>query len=121
MDHNPHLKPWRRHEPNRVAGTVALPFMIGPGTVSASVIIGQRLEDISSTLIAVILAVGAAALSLVAVKAVHDFVQTRKEALLERYLDIIGRVVAMFTGTYAIEMIARGLETWLKSTGLTGS
>jgi len=115
------IAPLQGGEPSRVAGAVALPFMIGPGTVSASVVIGQRLENISSTLIAVVLAVGAAALSLIVVKAVHDFVQTRKEELLERYLDIIGRVVAMFTGTYAIEMIARGVETWLKTAGLTGS
>ncbi|MGD2063673.1 MAG: MarC family protein [Nitrospirota bacterium] len=111
----------RGGEPSRVAGAVALPFMIGPGTVSASVIIGQRLGDISTTLVAVVSAVAASAVSVIAVKALHDFVQTRKEELLERYLDIVGRVVAMFTGTYAIEMIARGVETWLTSAGLSGS
>jgi multiple antibiotic resistance protein len=115
------IAPLQGGEPSRVAGAVALPFMIGPGTVSASVIIGQRLENVSATLVAVVSAVAAAAISLIAVKAVHDFVQTRKEELLERYLDIVGRVVAMFTGTYAIEMIARGVETWLKNAGLPGS
>jgi hypothetical protein len=31
---------------------------------------------------------------------------------LERYVEIAGRVMALVVGTFAIEMIMRGLETW---------
>ncbi len=32
-----------RGPPEHIAGSVAIPFMIGPGTVSASVLVGSRL------------------------------------------------------------------------------
>jgi multiple antibiotic resistance protein len=102
--------------PGQVAGAVALPFMVGPGTISASVVIGKRLETPMAAA-AILLAVFAATFSLIALKALHDFVQARNEALLERYVDITGRVIALFTGTYAVEMITRGLSLWIDSTG----
>lgn len=43
-------------------------------------------------------------------KLIHDPLQKRNERLLNRYVEVVGRVVALFTGTYAIEMIARGIE-----------
>jgi multiple antibiotic resistance protein len=112
------IAPLQGGEPSRVVGAVALPFMIGPGTISASVIIGKRLPDPVATSVAIIIAVVAAAASLVVLKVLHDFVQMRKMELLERYLDITGRVIAMFTGTYAVEMIVRGIETWMATVGI---
>jgi multiple antibiotic resistance protein len=112
------VTPLQGGDPSRVVGTIALPFMIGPGTISASVIIGKRLQNPTSTFLAIIVAVIAASASLVALKALHDFVQTKKEELLERYLDITGRVIAMFTGTYAVEMIVNGAEIWIHNIGL---
>ena len=42
----------------------------------------------------------------------------RYERLLSRYVEVVGRIVALFTGTYAIEMIARGVALLLpKSQG----
>lgn len=113
------IAPLQGGDPQRVVGTIALPFMIGPGTISASVIIGQRLKESIQFSFAIIIAVIAAAVSLIALKALHDFVQTRNEELLERYLDISGRVIAMFTGTYAVEMIVKGVEMWMKNIGLS--
>jgi multiple antibiotic resistance protein len=112
------VTPLQGGDPSRVVGTIALPFMIGPGTISASVIIGKRTEDPAFAALAIVAAVAAAAASLVALKALHDIVQTRKEELLERYIDITGRVIAMFTGTYAVEMIIRGTELWIGNIGL---
>jgi len=105
-------------DPGRISGTVAMPFMIGPGTVSAAVIIGNRLG--AGEAAAVIgLSVAAAVLSLVALKYLHDFVKTRYEPLLERYAEITGRIMALYTGTIAVEMILKGLDKWLQhGTGL---
>ena len=113
------IAPLQGGEPSRVTGAIALPFMIGPGTISASVIIGKRLERPLSASVAIVIAVLAATVSLVLLKVLHDFVQTRKEELLERYLDITGRIIAMFTGTYAIEMLAKGIEMWMATADLS--
>jgi multiple antibiotic resistance protein len=112
------VPPLQGGEPSRVVGTIALPFMIGPGTISASVIIGKRLQDPLSSFLAIIIATVSAAVSIVVLKVFHDLVQAKKEELLERYLDITGRVVAMFIGTYAVEMIVKGTEIWINAIGL---
>jgi multiple antibiotic resistance protein len=112
------LVPLQGGEPGRVAGTIALPFMIGPGTISASVMIGKRLHEPIPIFISIVFAVALATISIILLKMLHDFVHKKKEELLERYIDISGRVIAMFTGTYAIEMIMRGLEMWLQNASL---
>lgn len=92
-----------------VAGSIAMPFMIGPGTVSASVIAGTRV----SLFLAILAIVGALAVTSGAVlifKLVHDVVRTRNEKLIERYVDIVGRLSALVIGTIAVEMILQGFE-----------
>ena len=101
-----------RGESAHIAGAVAMPVLIGPGTVSASVIVGKRLDPVT----ACVAVVGAVALSLIVVvllKGLHDYVRPRREALVERYIEIAGRVTALYVGTVAIDMIMQGLGTWL--------
>jgi multiple antibiotic resistance protein len=59
------LIPLQGGEPGRVAGSIALPFMVGPGTISASVMIGKRLEEPLSICIAILLAVFLATISII--------------------------------------------------------
>ena len=99
--------------PEYIAGAVAMPFMIAPGTLSASVLIGATLPS-ESAAIAIFIAVLASLFSIMVFKLVHDPLKKHNERLLNRYVEIFGRVVALFTGTYAIEMIARGLEMLFK-------
>lgn len=98
-----------RGNPEYLAGSVAMPFMIAPGTISASVLVGAALPPIQAA-VAVTVAVALSLCSIMLFKYIHDPLVTRHERLLSRYVEIIGRVVAIFTGTYAIEMIVRGCE-----------
>jgi len=102
-----------RGNPEHIAGAVAMPFMIAPGTLSASVLIGSTLPK-ESAAIAIFIAVLASLLSIMVFKLIHDPLKKRNERLLNRYVEIFGRVVALFTGTYAIEMIVRGIEILFK-------
>jgi|TARA_R110002096_G_scaffold194791_11_gene377227 multiple antibiotic resistance protein len=94
--------------PEHVAGSVAMPFMIAPGTISASVLIGSSLPT-SSAAMAIGIAITFSLVSIIVFKLIHDPLKKRNERLLSRYVEVVGRVVALFTGTYAIEMIARGI------------
>ena len=90
-----------------------MPILIGPGTISASVVIGKRheqLEAISAILITVILSVTI----VIALKILHDKVRTQNEAAVDRYIEITGRVSALYVGTVAIEMIMKGLSVWIE-------
>lgn len=101
-----------RGNPEHLGGSIAMPFMIGPGTVSASVLAGSRLSPLlaaSCILLSLCIVVG----SLAAFKALIDFLRRRDERLVERYLEMIGRVMALVIGTFAVEMILQGVDLWL--------
>jgi len=105
-----------RGEPEHVAGSIALPIMIGPGTVSASILIGSRLSPLLAV-IGIVLAVAVTVLVIVMLKRLHDFVRPRNEKLIERYIEVMGRVTALVVGTFSIEMIMQGLAAWSKHLG----
>lgn len=105
-----------RGSPEHVAGSLAMPFMIGPGTVSASILIGNRLL-LPSACLAIGVALSLSCVFLALTKAVFDFVKTHNEALVERYLEISGRIAAILIGTIAVDMIMRGLDIWVQKYG----
>ena len=102
-----------RGESAHVAGAVAMPVLIGPGTISASVIIGKRHES----LLACVVVIAAVVFSLIVVillKALHDYVRPRCGLLIDRYIEIVGRITALYVGTVAVDMIMQGIRTWLE-------
>jgi len=98
------------------AGSIAMPFMIGPGTVSASVLAGTRLP-IALAALAIVAALSITVLTVLVLKILHDIVRTRDERLVERYVDIVGRISALVIGTIAIEMVFQGVDSWLATRG----
>lgn len=101
-----------RGESRHMAGSIAMPIMIGPGTIGGSILVGKRLSQIEAVL-AILLAVSASVAIMIALKHLHHYVKSRNEALVQHYIDIAGRVTALVVGTFAIEMIMRGLATWI--------
>lgn len=101
------------------SSAIAMPFIVGPGTISASVLAGSRLELVAAGT-AIAAALAAALVAMLVIKALHDFVRSRNEILISRYSEIAGRVTALFTGSFAIEMILAGVERWLALRGGPG-
>jgi small neutral amino acid transporter SnatA (MarC family) len=101
-----------RGKPEHIAGAIAMPIMIGPSTVSASILAGSRLPPLWA-ITAIVVAMIVTVTSLLLLKCLHDVVRPRNARLIERYLEIMGRVTALVIGTFSIEMIMRGLQTWL--------
>jgi len=101
-----------RGESAHLAGAIAMPVLIGPGTISASVVIGKRHDAITACL-SVLLAVGLCLLVITLLKWIHDYVRNRQEHLVVRYIEVAGRVTALFVGTIAVQMIMQGLQTWV--------
>lgn len=102
-----------RGEPGHVAGAVALPFMIGPGTVSAAAAAGMRQAPWVGVL-SVACALGGTLFVLFALKVLFDSVRERKTKLVERYIDLASRISAMIVGSIAVDMIFRGVHGFLK-------
>ncbi|MCJ7837723.1 MAG: MarC family protein [Burkholderiales bacterium] len=100
-----------RGDSKQLAGAVAMPVLIGPGTISASVVIGKRLDPLFACA-AVVAAVIAFVVLIIALKALHDYVRPRSEPLVQRYIEIAGRIMALFVGTISVDMIMQGIRTW---------
>ncbi len=101
-----------RGDAQHVAGAIAMPIMVGPGTISAAVIIGERHTPLVAGA-AIAIAVVSTVVIIAALKTLHDFVIPRREELVERYIEIAGRITALFVGTISVEMIMQGLSAWL--------
>lgn len=101
-----------RGEPAQLAGAVAMPFLIGPGTISASALAGAKHDSVIGTVV-VMCSLAATGLTLLLLKVFFDRLKDRNAALLERYAEIAGRVSGFMAGSISIEMIASGTETWL--------
>ena len=97
---------------DQISAAIAMPLIVGPGTISASVLAGARL-NFASAAGAIALAVLVATLLLLAYKLINDYVRSRNERLVRQYTEIVGRAVALFTGSFAIEMIAKGVQGWV--------
>ena len=94
-----------------LAGAIAMPVLIGPGTIGASVIIGKRHEAIYASAI-ILIAVFTSVLIMLLLKALHDYVRPRNEPLITTYIGVAGRIMALYVGTVAVDMIMQGVRVW---------
>lgn len=102
-----------RGQPEHLAGSIAMPFMIGPGTVSASVVVGARLPVLDAVLV-IFVTLAATVAFVAAIKLVHDLVKEKNARLVDRYIEVVGRISALLIGTFAVEMIFEGIGGWLE-------
>tara|TARA_R110002095_G_scaffold159024_4_gene137855 strand:+ start:5790 stop:6401 length:612 start_codon:yes stop_codon:yes gene_type:complete len=109
--HGPVVIEALRGESESISGSIAMPVLIGPGTISACVLIGKRHEPLVACTI-VIASVFICLTTIILLKFVHDMVNQTREALINRYIEITGRITALYVGTVSIDMIMQGLRTW---------
>jgi small neutral amino acid transporter SnatA (MarC family) len=109
--HGPNAIEVLRGEPQYLAGAIAMPLLIGPATISASVVIGERHDPVSAAL-CILVSVAISIAIMLFLKAVHDYVRPRNEPLVQRYIEVAGRITALFVGTISVEMIMTGIRAW---------
>jgi multiple antibiotic resistance protein len=108
-----------RGPPEHLAGAIAMPFLIGPATVSASVLIGVQVGPLISSAIivtAMILTIG----MVIGGKLIYDKLQRTNARLAERYIEIAGRVAAMIMGSIAVDMVWTGLSRLIAESKVGG-
>ncbi len=102
-----------RGESEYLAGAIAMPILIGPGTISASVIIGKN-HPPATACGAILIAVFISIIIMIGLKDLHDYVRPKREPLIQRYIEIAGRITALFVGTISIQMLMQGVRSWVK-------
>jgi multiple antibiotic resistance protein len=103
------LKQLRGGDASHITGSIAMPFMIGPGTISASVVTGNILPY-GWAAAAIVLSLMLTIVLIMVLKHAFDVIKVRNVDLLERYIDITGRAGALLTGSIGIQMIVQGIK-----------
>lgn len=92
------------------APRISLPYMVGPGTIWASILLGRDTHAGLALLgIAGVLTINMA--FVVGVQALTNRLATHKESILGQYFAILMRTNALFIGAIGVEMIIGGLQT----------
>jgi len=93
---------------------IALPFMIGAGTITQAILLGKQLSPAGSLFVllaAMVVSIGV----ILAFKVVRDRLKTAQEQLLDRYVNILARVNGLLIGAISTEMVVTGTrQLWLK-------
>ena len=100
-----------RGDSKSLVGSITMPVLVGPGTLSASVLVGKRLIPYQA-IIAIAVAVFLSVLILIALKNLHDYFKNRAETVVERYIEITGRITALYIGTVSVDLMMQGFKTW---------
>jgi small neutral amino acid transporter SnatA (MarC family) len=88
---------------------ITMQVMIGPGTITASVIIGKR-NDLPIACIGILLSIVLCIITVILQKHLQDRIRKKREQLIQHYLDLTERITALFLGSAAIEKIMLGIQ-----------
>lgn len=97
-----------RGDTKNLAGTVAMPFMIGPGTISAAVVTGLKMP-IGGAASVIGLTLVCTCSVLILMKLSHDFLRNKHAQYIDYYVEVVGRLSALLVGSIAIDMIISGV------------
>nr|WP_040331416.1 MarC family protein [Acinetobacter rudis] len=97
-----------RGSSEHAAGMIAMPFMIGPGTISAAVVTGVQLPLTRAALVIGLTLLVSCSI-LILMKYAHDNLRTKHAKYIDHYVDIVGRLAALLVGTIAIDMMITGV------------
>jgi multiple antibiotic resistance protein len=88
---------------------IAVPFMIGAGTITQAVLLGKTL---GSARAALVLALGMAVsiAFVMAFKLFHDRMRGAREALFERYMNMLSRLNGLVIGAISTDMVVGGIH-----------
>lgn len=97
-----------RGDAKNLAGTVAMPFMIGPGTISAAVVTGLKMP-IGGAAGVIGLTLVCTCSVLILMKLSHDFLRHKHAQYIDYYVEVVGRLSALLVGSIAVDMIISGV------------
>jgi small neutral amino acid transporter SnatA (MarC family) len=83
--------------------------MIGAGTITQSILIGEH-TSLSLTLLILLLGVAIAFAVLVVFKLATDHLKKRREDICYHYMDILARLNGLIIGAVSVQMIVFGLH-----------
>lgn len=98
-----------------LAPSITLPYMVGPGLIWISILIGETYPiEIACAIIVSVLAINT--FFVMVGYRIFNTADGRRETLLAKELAMLMRIMALFIGAIGIEMLLGGLEEFYKNT-----
>lgn len=94
---------------DELPSAIALPYMIGAGTITQSVLTGKNLA-MPWAMGVVLAGVLVSFVVVVCFKIVHDRMHGSREAVFYRYVNILARLNGLLIGAISVEMVVNGLR-----------
>ncbi len=95
---------------DEVASEIALPFMVGAGTISLSILIGHNATPLQSALMLAFIMVITAACILVLKNMRHGLRNNRVRVAFDKIMNMFLRLSAFFVGSIGVNMIITGIN-----------
>lgn len=94
---------------------IALPFMIGAGTITQAILLGKKQGPYLSVFI-LFLGLFVCFSIVIAFKLVRDHLKKAREKVFERYVNILSRINGLLIGAISTEMVVSGIrKLWLQT------
>jgi len=92
---------------------IALPYMIGAGTITQSIIIGKNNTLYESTIV-IFLSILISFFVVISFKFIRDKLSSKKEGVFDRYVNILSRINGLIIGAISTDMVVSGSrKLWL--------
>jgi multiple antibiotic resistance protein len=94
---------------------IALPFMIGAGTITQAILLGKRHGPYFSIFL-LFLGLCVCFLVVITFKLIRDGLKEKREKVFERYINILSRINGLLIGAISTEMVVSGIrKLWLQT------
>jgi multiple antibiotic resistance protein len=94
---------------------IALPFMIGAGTITEAMLLGKRHGPYLSMFL-LFLGLCVCFVVVIGFKLVKDFLKDEREKIFERYVNILSRINGLLIGAISADMVVSGIKKlWLQT------
>jgi len=94
---------------------IALPFMIGAGTITQAILLGKKHGPCLSMFL-LFLGLCICFVVVIAFKLIRDHLKQAREKVFERYINILSRINGLLIGAISTEMVVSNIrELWLQS------
>lgn len=100
---------------DELPSAIALPFMIGGGTITQSILVGKQHGPLLSALV-LFIGVAVCFIVVMAFKTIRDHMQGNRERIFERYVNIMVRINGLLIGAISVDMVTSGLrQLWTET------
>jgi len=104
---------------DELPSAISLPFMIGGGTITQSILVGKALSP-GMAVTVLLIGVTVSFAVVVAFKTIRDHMRRKDDKVFDRYVNIMVRINGLMIGAISVDMVVSGMaQLWLDATNVT--